>query len=203
MSGTDDIRERAMTSSKKGKDLLSVLRRLYAKIMMRYIHSHDGAHHGPVAAPPDIVSPLSRCIDNLAAARADAVQTVAAMGDQAPPANGAPGAGKGAEVSSPTPAAGKGFGELSEYFRANHTHSPYYPDAGRRLVQSTWDHTYAAIRAARAGDVKIARLHAELANSAFKEVAHYMSGQAYTDFVADVIRVLNEFNGQLGPANSN
>ena len=50
---------------------------------------------------------------------------------------------------------------------------------GEKLKDSIWSHTHAAMLHARQGNVSNAKLHAQIANDALKEVAHYMSEKDY------------------------
>ena len=50
---------------------------------------------------------------------------------------------------------------------------------GEKLKDSIWSHTHAATLHARQGNVSNAKLHAEIANNALKEAAHYMIEEDY------------------------
>ena len=50
---------------------------------------------------------------------------------------------------------------------------------GEKLKDSIWSHTHAATLHARQGNVSNAKLHAQIANDALKEAAHYMSEKDY------------------------
>jgi len=50
---------------------------------------------------------------------------------------------------------------------------------GEKLKDSIWSHTHAATLHARQGNVSNAKLHAQIANDALKEAAHYMNEKDY------------------------
>ena len=50
---------------------------------------------------------------------------------------------------------------------------------GEKLKDSIWSHTHAATLNARQGNVSNAKLHAQIANDALKEAAHYMNEKDY------------------------
>ena len=50
---------------------------------------------------------------------------------------------------------------------------------GDKLKDSIWSHTHAATLNARQGNVSNAKLHAQIANDALKEAAHYMNEKDY------------------------
>lgn len=184
-----------MTSIQDDSDLLGVLRKLYTRIMTKYMNPHANAYHdGSVVAVPEIMSALSECIDKLATNPSMTVTSIAgAQGG----ATAAAVAGSGALDHAPlfpVPSSGMGMGELSAHFRSTHKHSAFPSDTGERLMQTTWEHIFASIRAAHQLDLKTARLHVELANNAFKEAAHYVSVPVYAHFSQDVVQALREIN---------
>ena len=93
-----------------------------------------------------------------------------------------------------TPSSGMGVGELSVHFRNSHIHSALFCDVGERLISSTWEHIDASLRTAREGDVKMAKLHIDLANNAFKEAARYLPAPLYASFSQDVKKALEQIN---------
>jgi len=55
-----------------------------------------------------------------------------------------------------------------------------------KLISSTWDHFHAAIREARQGKTKTAKMHVDIANYAMQEVAHFLSEEEYQNFYSDI-----------------
>ena len=84
------------------------------------------------------------------------------------------------------------YDELSKYFKTNNTHDTQQPFVGDRLKKSAWIHIHAALRLARQGDKKSAKLHADIANSALKEASHFMPVEEYKIFCEQVTDALSE-----------
>ena len=76
----------------------------------------------------------------------------------------------------------KYVGDLSKYFKSRRKAYDLQPGIKDKLEHSVWEHINASIQSAYKGDLKNSQMHADIANSAFKEVAHYMSVAEYNDF---------------------
>ena len=63
---------------------------------------------------------------------------------------------------------------------------------GKKLKDSTWSHIHTALMQARKGDVSTAKLHADIANGALKEAAHYMSEADYKLLCSEVEKSFEE-----------
>lgn len=183
-----------MTSSQDGTNLLETLKHLYSKMMGLHAEARARSSLNPsnTAGSQNIVSPLSECIDKLAA---NAVNNpVNATNSQTPEEkvhshNHAP--------ISPKPSSEIELGELSVHLKNSHKYSGASLGTGDKLMQSTWEHFHAAIRLARQGDVDAAKLHVELTNNALNEAAHYLPEPVYSRFSKDVIKALEDINGQI------
>lgn len=81
---------------------------------------------------------------------------------------------------------------LSTHFTRRHSGRVLESHLAERLKQSTHEHINTALRFAREGDNRIARLHADIANNAQKEAAHYMPEEEYKEFSEQVLKQLNE-----------
>lgn len=84
-------------------------------------------------------------------------------------------------------------GELSKYFKARAGGSDLHPGIKEKLERSTWEHIHAAIRYARQGDSRNASMHAAIANSACKELAHYMVEEQCREFILGIEEHLEIF----------
>jgi len=82
-------------------------------------------------------------------------------------------------------------GELSRYFKARISGSGLHHGIEEKLEHATWEHIHATIRYARRGDKRNAKLHANIASSACKELAHYMDGEHYQKFIMAIEKELN------------
>lgn len=187
--------ELTMTSNQDDMKLLRALKKLYFKIMTLYMNFRSGAFRGQESGGgPNIVLSLSKCIDKIAS------EAVVNRPGTAAPHLVAAGNVPGGDIvldhasSLSVPSSGMGVGELSVHFRNSHIHSALFCDVGERLISSTWEHIDASLRTAREGDVKMAKLHIDLANNAFKEAARYLPAPLYASFSQDVKKALEQIN---------
>lgn len=81
--------------------------------------------------------------------------------------------------------------ELSRYFKMRNNEAMIHNGIEEKLEHSTWEHIHAAIRYARQGETKKARMHADIASTACAELAHFMLGEAYTTFVTQIEQYLD------------
>jgi hypothetical protein len=70
------------------------------------------------------------------------------------------------------------------------------PELSKKLKQSTWNHIHTALRLARQGEARNAKLHLDIASQALKEAAHYMSREEHIAFTVEVQEKLGEITGQ-------
>jgi hypothetical protein len=82
----------------------------------------------------------------------------------------------------------KQINELSKYFKERKKGSDLHPSVKEKLKESIWEHINAAIQCAHKGDKHNSKMHVDIANYAFKEVAHYMNEEQY----AELSRKINE-----------
>lgn len=81
---------------------------------------------------------------------------------------------------------------LSKYFKSSNTLESKQPYVGDKLKKSAWIHIHAALRSARQGDKKSAKLHSDIANSALKEASHFMPFEEYKVFCEQVTDALSD-----------
>lgn len=183
-----------MASNQDGVNLLASLKQLYSRVMA--LHADDLArsshNHSNTDSSQDIVLPLSVCIDKLAtnvvnspvdASSSQISELENHSHDQAPFSR---------DASSKVE-----LGELSVHLKDSHKYSGVSLGTGDKLMQSTWEHLHASIRFARQGDVKTARLHAELTRNALNEAAHYLPEPVYSRFSEDVVKAIADIKGQI------
>jgi len=167
------------------------LQKIYARFVLTVLHSrmdryHKQAHQSLKPYANDIKAPLFECINTLidtAQEKPDALPAV----DQAIRANATnpPTPEKYPAVDLPV-VNQENVGELSKYFKARIKGPEAHPGIEEKLEHSTWEHIHAAIRCARQGDKRSAKMHANIASSACKELAHYMIEEQYRGFVAEI-----------------
>jgi hypothetical protein len=81
---------------------------------------------------------------------------------------------------------------LARYFAGHNAATIMVPGMGEKLKKSTWGHLHEAIRFGRTGDVKNAKLHADLANGTLKEAIQYMSRDDFEDFLGEIEKKFDE-----------
>ncbi|WP_126454220.1 hypothetical protein [Sulfuriflexus mobilis] len=82
-------------------------------------------------------------------------------------------------------------GELSRYFKEKSNVARFPSGIEEKLQHSTWENIHAAIRYAKQGDERKARIHVDIASSACKELAHFMNEAVYTAFIIDIEKHLD------------
>jgi len=184
-----------MTEKHKTSGLLHALRELYLRFSKIELHRRIGLyrHNSGTNKAPDISTPLTRHIDKLAS-----------FGKQ----NGA------ADVHSPTARASE---KPAKLYTANPPDwQPAWlktvftrlrrPDnistskkasdhtMGEKLKDSAWLHIHTALMQARRGETRTAKLHADIANGAIKEAAHFMNEEDYKVLCGEVEKALLELD---------
>ena len=76
--------------------------------------------------------------------------------------------------------------ELSKYFKKRNRGADLHPTMERKLELSILEHMHAAFRCARDGDKRNSKMHADIVDSACKELAHYMEEKPYLEFIGKV-----------------
>ncbi len=87
--------------------------------------------------------------------------------------------------------------ELAKYLKTKANDTELHVSIKDKLQRSVWEHIHAAIECALKGDRHNAKLHVDIANYGFLEVAHYMSEEQYRLFTATIdehLRTLNAGN---------
>ena len=87
--------------------------------------------------------------------------------------------------------------DLSRYFKARTQGSDLHDGIEKKLRRSIWDHINAAVQCALKGDRKNARMHVDIADSAFREVAHYMSEAGYQELSEKITARLDALKAGL------
>ena len=81
---------------------------------------------------------------------------------------------------------------LSDYLKNKKYIDSSHSGVAGILISSTWDHFHAAIREARQGKIKTAKMHVDIANYAMKEVEHFLPEEEYQNFYSDIKVEINE-----------
>jgi hypothetical protein len=79
---------------------------------------------------------------------------------------------------------------LSRHLTKTNSYHELAPPVAEKLQASAWQHTQSAIRLAHQGNHDGARLHADLASNAVKELGHYLPDTEYLSFQQAIKMVL-------------
>lgn len=82
--------------------------------------------------------------------------------------------------------------DMRNSFRKDRHLSGRAASLGDTLKKSAWTHMHAALRLAKQGQLNSARIHANIANQAVKEVAHFMPEVEYEEFSTEIRNTLNK-----------
>lgn len=182
-----------MTTKNGLNRLLRALHELYYKLCDMDLHKRMNFYHRNTGTnkAPDISASLSKHIDKLAPASkptspgATSTATVrsskkASRPDNAKQRNQQPGWLNKMVTSIIRP---------KKIFTSKIKPDPYMGD---KLKDSTWSHTHTALLHARQGEASTAKLHADIANEALKEAAHYMSEEDHKVLCEEVAKAFKE-----------
>ena len=173
--------------------LLHSLYKLHHKLSEMYLRQRFRLYRRNTGAQqtPNISRSLNRCIDQLVAhsqsvAAESATQSSSAKAEQAHHASDqhvSDDSGSPPWIKSVAPG-------LTEAYKISASTNPSDQCMGAKLTDSTWLHLHTSIMQARSGDVSKAKLHANIANDALKEAAHYMSKAEYRALCKEVEKAL-------------
>lgn len=182
-----------MSTHSEHGSLIQILQKLYARMVLfalqlgrgHEIHRAVRHHNG------DIASPLYDYIDRIV--------KMAQPGSQ-PGENKTKSfaVGPGAVTSRQSDNVGAGVTGRSKnhvlagYFEGQKAATFSIPKIGKKLKNSTWEHLHAAIRFGRMGDIKNARLHADLASGTLKEALQFMSREEFREFLGEIERKFDD-----------
>lgn len=76
--------------------------------------------------------------------------------------------------------------ELSKYFKAREKGPELHHGMDENLKDSIWIHMNASVQSALKGDGRSAKMHADIADYAFKEIAHYMPKEEYMELTEKI-----------------
>jgi hypothetical protein len=183
--------------------LIQALQRLYSRIASFILEKRMGSYRGEAGSVADhrLSTLLSDHIDRLAESR---------------PANGVKAQGKAPEHKVHTATdkqrlnlslgqrqsehqvsiMSRALSGLGRYFRSKQTESVLDPEMSKKLKKSTWTHIHTAIRLARQGDARTAKLHLDIASQALQEAGHYMPKEEHIAFTVEIEEKLGEITAQ-------
>ena len=178
--------------------LIRSMEKLYKRVSLLLWHKrmdgyHESASQGHRSYRNGIKSPLQDCIVNIMANSPGDAQTN--------PGNDRPVPTTTTNTNTDSKAnAGKkqvvneGKAEnLSGLINERTDGSELYPEIVTKLEHSIWEHIHATIRYARQGDNYNATMHSDIANSACKELAHYLDEEHYQAFIIKIEEHLESY----------
>ena len=177
--------------------LVNEVRRLYELVVLSILHKriNDYHQHSDYVASPhagEIKSALLSYIDNVPVIDSPSKKTIFNAASIIP---AHPEPDKYLKEAYPTDTHRvnnyKHVGDLSKYFKSRRKAYELMPGIKDKLKLSVWEHINASIRCAHKGDKRNAKMHIDIANSAFKEVSHYLPEQQYAEFSEKVNQHLN------------
>ncbi|MFV9616288.1 MAG: hypothetical protein ACNYZG_10050 [Gammaproteobacteria bacterium] len=187
-------------STKRGINRLSrALHELYYKFCDMDLHKRMSLYHRNTSTNnPDISASLTKHIDKLALSSkpssATTTNTTANAGTTRP-SNRVSRHGNIKQLSQQHGWLNKVVSSVirpKKIFTSKIASNPYMGD---KLKDSTWSHIHTALLQARQGNAYNAKLHADIANGALKEAAHYMSEENYKALCGEVAKAFKELEG--------
>jgi hypothetical protein len=174
-----------MLSNHQIQELFDVIYQLYSKITLKILHLRIQKHHERehTNSSYDITNHLTKHVHHLANKHQEATSTitwkkstfiiknirrVTTLDDYKNP--NAP------NIINP----------LRDYLKNKKFIDSSHSGVADKLISSTWAHFHAAIREARQGRIKTAKMHVDIANYAMKEVKHYLPEEEYQNFYSDI-----------------
>jgi hypothetical protein len=188
-----------MIAERKINALLHALQKLYARITSLVLHQRMRSYREEAGnvSEHDLATLLSDHIDRLAAPGSPnsgkiqpQVSERKAQTATQNPSPRRPHSGHQSSILSRT------FNELGRYFKSSRTQPVLDPELSKKLQTSAWNHIHTALRLARQGEARTAKLHLDIASQALKEAAHYMSREEHLAFTVEVEEKLGEITGQ-------
>jgi hypothetical protein len=178
----------------ENRNLLSIIQEMYSRVVCSILNSriqqYCTRHH--TGDEPDISSQLSKHIDSIS----EHVNSTKVISQ-----TDANNSLKQEEKSNQTRQTSKPeqsrtvdtkkANALSKYFKQRGNGATLNPGIEDTLTHSIWEHIHMSLRQARQGNTKGAKMHADIANHAYKELAHYMTEEKYIELTNDIEKELN------------
>ena len=177
-----------MANNQQTNYLIRALRNLYEKVSNFVLIERMGFYRNNAGSVniPDISNLLDRHIEDLVVKTSQGI---------APSANKINESLLTKNSSSNIQAAqSKDVDGLANHYKVSaskHESSQYM---GEKFKASIWLHIHTAFMQARSGQLKTAKVHADIATHALKEAIHYMTDEDFRALYAEVKKVINELH---------
>lgn len=178
-------------------DILNAIEKLYSNISWRIQQKRIDTYHSAPSVniakgePLDIKAPLLKYIDEISQRepqgkpkdeKLDHVDLPNIAQPQMPTTN---------ENATPAIKKTQNVDDLTRFFKAAHRSTELHPGISDKLKHSIIEHINASIRHARRGDTASAKMHADIASTAYQELAHYITDEEHTQFAQEIEEQLN------------
>jgi len=173
-------------------DLINSIEKFYSRITLKILHKRMDAYHKQSSQGDlnshivDIKAPLFKCIADINCNDEDRVMSVQTLDYSYFSKTKKSHIHINEEIVNQSIITRGDARELSMYFKARRNNAELHPGLEEKLKHNTWEHIHAAIRYARSGDTDNAKMHADIANYAFKELVHYLNDEEYNIFAQDI-----------------
>ncbi len=178
-------------------ELLHSVHSLFSKVslldLQKRTHTYKQQANGNMQQ--DIATPLTDCIDKLAACHKAPESPILSTGEGEFLEGNTPVESTQVVNTQTAPVDGMP-NDLSENMKSHSQHTSSDSYISDKLKASTWSHIHTAILRAREGDAKTAKLHADIANHAMKEAGHYMEDAEFKLFSEEIKKALDELKQQ-------
>lgn len=175
-----------MKSSSFYSDIIRSIEELYSSVTMQILQKRRDAYHSETGNTDasgrslDITASLSKYIDDVSQQKQDNKTE-----------NQTPAESSASNTTHSTPSAhfevlNKDIESgLTKHFKERHN-AELHPGLVEKLEHSIWEHIHASIRHARRGEAYAAKMHADIASNAYKELAHYVSPEAQAELASQI-----------------
>ncbi len=172
-------------------DIISAIEKLYSSITLRIWQKRMNTYHAAPSIdningqPIDFKSPLFKYIDELSSQQ-QANTAIQSPNESHYPYDNHPNITSDNMLPYQPVINKENVNDLSKYFKTKHNDAELHPGIEEKLKHSIWEHIHASILLARRGNAVAAKMHADIANSAFKELAHYVSNDVISELALEI-----------------
>lgn len=178
--------------------IIQALNRAYVRVSLAILHKRVTKYHTLACQatkphPLDIKTSLKECVAEMLETSSDGYgreSTINIAVGIAPFSY--PPHGDLEHTSTPRKVNKENVKELSRYFKSASGSAELHPDIENKLEHSTWEHIHTAMRQARSGNKRGAKMHVDIACSACRELAHFKNAEQYQSFLIEVEHALEK-----------
>ena len=186
-----------MKSSSFYNDVIQAIEKLYTNISWRIQQKRIDTYHSAPSVNTakgdalDIKAPLFKYIDEISQREPQEKPA----GDPQEHVDLPPATPPEKTAANETASAGikksQNVDDLTRFFKAAHGSTELHPGISDKLKHSIIEHINTSIRSARRGDTAAAKMHADIASTAYQELAHYITDEEHTRFAQEIQEQLN------------